>query len=385
MGLTDVGFVRRTYADILNDKIQKAKELFGENIETGDQSALGKFIRINAYDQAMTEEEIEKVYYARFPNTATGTSLDRLLVFGGITRNPATPARYSVTVQGTAGFVIEPGFLVGTETGLTFYSTLEATIGEDGTCLIEVDCTEPGTIGNVSASAIDTVVNPDASITGVTGVERLSAGQDEESDADLRVRLKSVFAGSGSCNENAIRAAILRVPTVEYAAVIVNSTDEEDSEGRPPHSFECYVLGGDAYEQEIAEAIFDKRPVGIQTVGDKAVTITDISGNERVVNYSPAPHVSVSVKVSIKTNVAFPGDGVEQIQTAIANYIDGIGIGNSLVLSTIYGYIYAIAGVSEVTSLELSTDGGSTYSAANVTVPAYGVVVCEGVTVEVDA
>lgn len=76
MGLTDKGFVRRTYDDILNDKIAMAKELFGEDIDTSDQTAIGKFIRITAYDQAMAEEEIEKVYFARFPNTASGQSLE---------------------------------------------------------------------------------------------------------------------------------------------------------------------------------------------------------------------------------------------------------------------------------------------------------------------
>ena len=77
------GYVRRSYDDILSDKIQRAKELFGEDIDTSDLTPLGKFIRINAYDQALAEEEIEAVYYARFPDTASGQNLDRLLVFGG--------------------------------------------------------------------------------------------------------------------------------------------------------------------------------------------------------------------------------------------------------------------------------------------------------------
>ena len=104
MGLTDKGYIRRTYDDILKDKIERAKELFGENIDTSDLSVLGKFLRINAYDQAMAEEEIEAVYYARFPNTASGQSLDRLAAFVGISRNPATPAVYSVRVHGDAEY-----------------------------------------------------------------------------------------------------------------------------------------------------------------------------------------------------------------------------------------------------------------------------------------
>lgn len=383
MGLTDKGFIRRTFDDILNDKIKLAKELYGEDIDTGDQTVLGKFIRMNAYDQAKAEEEIEQVYYARFPNTASGQSLDRLLVFGGLSRNPAEAAIYSVKVEGTAGYKIEAGFLVGTDTDLTFYSTADAIIGEDGTCLIEVMCTESGTIGNVFPASINKVVNPDANINAISCLECLSAGRDEENDKDLRERLKSAISGQGSGNTNALRSALLRIPTVQFAAVIENEDDTADSDGRPPHSFECYVLGGDDYQQEIAQTIFEKRPIGIKTAGDVAVTITDISGNERVVRYTPAPNIAVTVRAKIKTTTSFPDDGNAKISAAVSNYINNLGIGTSLVLSALYGHIYGVTGVAEVTALELSTDGGASYNTNNVTVPQYGVAVCASVNVEV--
>lgn len=382
MGLTDKGYVRLTYDDILNSKIQRAKELYGEDIDTSDQTALGKFIRLNAYDQAQLEETLEQVYFARFPNTASGQSLDRLLVYGGISRNPAKAAVYIVEVTGEAGYLIETGFLVGTDTELMFATEQEYTIGDNGKAAIEVICSEIGSIGNVNPGAINRIINPDASISDAKGVSCLVYGADEESDADLRNRLKSAIAGAGSCNENAITASLLRIPTVIFATTIANNTDEVDSDGRPPHSFECYVLGGDDYEDEIASTIFEKRPVGIQTVGDKSVTIRDISGNERVVKYTPAPNVNITVKVRIKTTATYPEDGGSKIYASVADYINGLGIGNSLVVSTLYGYIYRVAGVQEVLSLTVATDG-QTFSADNVSVPVYGVAVCENVIVEV--
>lgn len=385
MGLTDQGFVRLTYDDILNLKIKRAKELFGEDIDTSDQSVLGKFIRISAYDQAIAEEEIEAVYFARFPDTASGQSLDRLLVFTGLTRNPAEPATYSVKATGAAGHTIPAGFLVGTESGLTYYTVQEATIGEDGTCLLTVSCTQSGSLGNVVAGSIDRVVNPDASVTSVKGQERLSAGRDVESDKDLRARLKAAIAGSGSCNENALRSALLRVPTVQFAAVVTNDSDSTDSDGRPAHSFECFVLGGNDYRQEIGEAIYDKRPIGIQTVGDESVTVKDGSGADKTVKFSFAPNTAITVKVKIKTSAAYPSDGDDLVSENVTGYINGLGIGNSLVLSSLYGHIYSVQGVQEVVSLQLSTDGGTSYSTNNVTVPSYGVAVCADVIVEVES
>lgn len=385
MGLTEKGYVRRTFEDILNDKIQRAKELYGEDIDTGDQAALGKYLRIHAYDQAIAEEEIEAVYHSSKPNSASGQSLDRLLFFGGITRNPATAATYSVTFTGTAGYVIPVGFLVGTEADLTFYTVADATIGADGTCTATVECTAAGIIGNVNASAINTIVNPDASVSAVTGTACLSTGTDEEGDAALRKRLKTALAGAGGNNENAIRAALLRVPTVQYAAVIVNETASEDADGRPAHSFECYIQGGDDYHQEIAEAIFSKRPVGIATAGDISVTVLDACGNEKTIRFSKTPSTSVDVRMTIATDTSYPADGAALIQSSVAAYINALGVGNSLVLSALYGHIYSVTGVVEVESLELSTDGGETFSTDNVTVPQYGVVMCGEVSVEVSA
>ena len=382
MALTELGWTRRTYDDILHDKIERAKELFGEDIDTGDQTPLGKFIRINAYDQALVEEEAELIYYSRFPNSATGHSLDRLMVFGAITRNPAEPAIYSVQISGETGYTIPAGTLVGTDTDLTFYTLTEAIIGDSGSCTVTVCCSEPGIVGNVNASAINKVVTIDASISDVAGVERLTDGKDEESDADLRARFTASIAGSGSCNANAIRAALLRIPTVKFADVVENDSTVPDSEGRPPQSFECYILGGDDYGQEIGEAIFDKRPIGIKTVGDKAVTVIDSSGNEQIVRYSPAPNVVIAVRTNVQTNSEFPDDGIERIQNNVADHINALGIGNSLVLTSLYGEIHKVAGVVKVLLLELSTDG-DTFSADDVTVPRYGVAVCNPADVEV--
>lgn len=383
MGLTDKGYVKRSYDDILSDMINRAREMFGEDIDTSDQTIFGKLLRLIAYDQAQYEEEQEAVYYATFPHTASGQNLDRLMPLGAMSRNPATPALYSVEFFGTAGFVIEVGTEVCTDNGLVLYTVEEATIGDGGSCLVTVESTVAGSSGNVSASAIRQLVNPNASISSVAGRECLSPGVDTESDTALRTRFDASVAGSGSCNANAIRAALMRIPTVKFADVIENETDEVDSDGRPPHSFECYVLGGDDYVQQIAETIFDKRPIGIRAVGDIELSVTADNGAEQIVRYSTALHVMVTIRIVLKTDATFPADGVSQVQASVADYINGLGIGKSLVLSKVYEHVYKVTGAVEATALESSTDGGSTYSESNVAVPQYGVAVCAAVNVEV--
>ena len=115
MALTELGFERPTYDEILENQINRAKTLFGDTIDTSELTALGKYIRINVADIDTLYQTLEGVYYARFPNTASGVSLDRLCPFAGITRNAATYARHKVTLTGTAGATIEAGFEVSNE------------------------------------------------------------------------------------------------------------------------------------------------------------------------------------------------------------------------------------------------------------------------------
>lgn len=373
MPLTEQGFKKRTFDEILNAKIEKAKELFGEDIETSELTPLGKFIRINAYDQALTEEEAEQIYYSIFPNTAIGTSLDRLCVFAGISRNAETKAKYIVTLTGTAGAVISAGFLVGTESGINFATTEDVTIGENGTIETTVDCELGGEIGNVLVQEITKIVNPSADVDSVTGKSLVSKGEETESDYELRKRFNEAKEGLGSCNEVAIKAAILRVPTVTHAGIIVNEANA---------SFECFINGGYDYHEEIAKTIFEKKPLGIKTTGNVAQEIIDSGGYTHIINFSHTSNAPVYVKLAIKTNTEFEGEtGKQEIANNLETYIDNVGIGNSVILSSLYGQIHSVAGVVEVTELQLSTDG-VTWNTENITVDAYENCICAEVRIK---
>ena len=355
MAITEKGFKRRTYDEILQADIARAKSLFGEDIQTSETTAFGKFIRLGAYDLALAEEEIEMVYYAIFPHTAIGTSLDRLCVFVGISRNPATCAQYTVTVNGTAGATVPQGFLVGTDSGINYANKADTVIGEDGTAEITVECVESGEIGNVVVSEIKKIVNPTSDTESIVCTNIVAKGQETESDYELRNRFNEAKEGLGSCNEVAIKAALLRVPTVTHAGVI---TDETNG------SFESFVSGGENYHKEIAEAIFDKKPIGIKTTGNVTQEIVDISGATRIIKFSHTTNINIYVRVAITTSAAFEGDkGKQAIKDNLETHIDNTGIGKPVIISSLYGKIHSVTGVTDVTEILLSVDGQSWYSA----------------------
>ena len=359
MGLTSLGYRRRTLEEIINAKIVKARELFGEDINTEENTAFGKYIRINAYDQYNVEETAEKIYYSIFPQTATGYSLDRICWRVGMTRRAATPSQYSVTVKGDAEQIVEIGFLVSTETGLNFYNTQETTIDADGNCTIIVECVEAGTIGNVSPSDICKIVNPVAYIDEVMGVDVEQIGADEESDYDFRKRFEIVRDGKGSCNEASIISALMNIPTVKGVYVFANE-NTETVDDVPPKNIACYVYGGNDYHEQIAEAIFDKKPIGVGTFGEISVPVSYGGLSNYNVNFSHSRKVDVYAKISVTTNKNFEIDGIEKITTNICNYIDSLAIGNSLITTTMYAQIYSVAGV--VSSQITVSSNGEEYS-----------------------
>ena len=367
MALTELGFIRPTYEDLLEAQINRAKELFGEDIDTNDSTPLGKYIRLNCTDLADCYEVLEGIYYARFPHSARGTSLDRLCPFAGIFRNQATYAVHNVIFTGTAGEYVPEGFEVSNTEGTLIFHTYDALlIGEDGTVTATVECEEAGEIGNVATGKIDTIVNPDANVESVQHVGIATYGEEIESDVALRQRFDESISGAGSGTAAAIKGAITRVPLVDGVVVIENDYDVE-VDGIPPHSFKCYVLAPESQDQLIAEAIFNKKPLGIKACGDVAVEVTDEGGGTHIINFSRTIQVDIHVKITINVNNFFESDGVAKIKDNIAGYINTLKNGEDVYLSSLYSFIHSVAGVVNVTSLTMGTDGVS-YNTDNITI-----------------
>ncbi len=359
MPLTELGYQRPTYNDLLEAQIERAKLLFGEDIDTNDNTPLGKYIRINVADLADVYELIESVYYARFPNTSTGVSLDRLCPFVGIARNPATYAQHNVRFIGTAGEYVPEAFEVSTADGaLTFHTYESLLIGENGTVEGLVECEQAGAIGNVALGRIDTILNPDANVESIEHLGIAQLGEDVETDANLRYRFTQTIQGAGSSTLSSIKGAIARVPLVDGVEVVENYTDETVN-GIPPHSFECFVLSPESQDVLVGEAIFSKKPLGIKSHGDIDVEIVDADGVKHTVSFSRTIQKNIYVKIAINTNVYFEENGIEQIKSNIAQYINSLKNGNDVYLSSLYGYVYKAAGIVNVSSLTMSTDGSS--------------------------
>lgn len=362
--LTDLGFIRPDYNDILSKQTQRAKTLFGPSIDTGNNTIIGKYIRLNVADLDEMYQTLEFVYYSAHPSAATGISLDRVCVRAGLARNPATEAKHLVRLYGTSGTVIPLGFMVSSSTqDVIFYTTQEITL-VDGQGDVIVACDEPGIVGNVTIGAIDYIVNPVADVESVAHLSIVDPGEDVESDAKLRSRFLGALSGQGNSTIDAIWGALLKVPLVGGVSVEENTTMEMIND-QPPKSFSCYVLAPEEADQQIAEAIFSKKPPGIQAAGDIVLPVKDIAGKVHDVGFTRTIQKDVWIRMSIQTDSFFPKNGKEQIATNLINKMMELKNGENVYLSILYKEI-SIDGVVDVPSLLLSTDG-VTYTETNVT------------------
>ena len=76
-----------------------------------------------------------------------------------------------------------------------------------------------------------------------------------------------------------------------------NDTDDTDEEGRPPHSVEIIVDGGD--ETSIASIILDKKAAGIQTFGSITVNVATEYGDSIPVSFNRPEYIYVWMKVTL--------------------------------------------------------------------------------------
>lgn len=368
MVLTEKGFKRPTYEELLARQINRARALFGEGIDTSETSVLGKYIRIDVQDLNECYELLEEIYYARFTNSARGQSLDRLCTFAAITRDPATYPRLRTRFFGTSGSVIPAAFLISGN-GLTFYTDCESIVGQEGSAEVFVNCTVAGTAGNLPVGTELSIVNPSPYLERVEYIGMKQYGRERESDTALRRRFDESVSGSGSATQTAIRGAIARVPLVRGVTIIENDTDETVGD-LPPNSFKCYVLAPESQDPLVAAAIFSKKPLGIKCFGDVEVPIQDENGKSHIIRFSRTAEKGVSIKGRVLVNQYFETEGINQIKERLLEAVNHLTNGETVYLSSLYASMHQVSGVVNVPELLISGDG-STFEGKDIPVGEY--------------
>jgi len=362
-GLTVTGFKRKPYTQLITDKIERARDLFGEDIEISDRSPLGLYIQSEAWEESKLWDEMENVYFSAFIDDTEGKQLDGLVKYIGLFRKPALQATGEIKVTGRIGKEIPQGTKVRTESGIVFETTQAVMLDDSGIATIPIKAVIPGKTGNVTANRIDRLFNPVEGITGITNPERTSNGLEIEADEELRDRYYRSLSRKGKATRAAIEAAILELPTVKDALVLENTTMETDKNGIPPKAIAPFVFDGNA--EEIAEAILATKSAGIQSYGDIVLEVYDSRNYPHKIGYTKASDIQVHVDITLIRNAMFKPGYENIVRTAVIRYIGGLdgdgtefrglGLGQTIVHSRIIAITHD-QGINDAI-VRISTDG----------------------------
>lgn len=250
--------------------------------------------------------------------------------------------------------------------GAVVSASTSLTISSVGTPVIFY-AVETGAL-NPAIGTVNKIVTQIAGWTSALNESAAYPGRAIETDTELRLRYLSTVMAQGVAMVESIRANLMQnVSGVTAAIVFENTNDTTDSEGRPPHSIEAVVQGGD--NNNIAAMIWKKKAAGIDTHGSISVAVTDTQGIQHTIKFNRPTEVPIYLRCVVHEH-AETGLAGDALQT-VANYLLAQGqksaVGQDVIIQKMAGYIMQnVPGISYI-ELTGSTDG-TTYNTSNIAI-----------------
>lgn len=179
---------------------------------------------------------------------------------------------------------------------------------------------------------ITKIVKTVAGLQAVENVGSYVAGRLTETDVEMRQSYIDKIYSRSSAMLESIKSAILEnVQGVLSVAPYENDTNETDSMGRPPHSVEIVVDGGNA--TEIAQQILNTKAGGISTYGDVETVLHGVYGEDIAIRFNRPAYVYVwfQVGVTLSANTNPPTNYADLIKQTILECMEDVQAGCDVV------------------------------------------------------
>lgn len=332
--LDATGISAPSYADVLASLTASAQSIFGADVYLEPDSQDGQLLAIFAkaiYDQ---NSACIATYNSFSPVYAQGAGLASLVKINGITVAAATNSTVLVTLAGTVGTVITNGVVQDTG-GNLWNLPPSVTIPVSGAAMVTATAQATGAI-TAASGTVTTIYTPTYGWSSVTNSVAAAPGAPVLTDAQVRQLQMSAVALPSQAIGAGILAALENIPGVSMARVYENYTDVADANGLPPHSISPVVQGGDS--QAIVNAIGLRKTPGTNTFGSASgVYVDSTTGFTTTINYSPLATVPLKLLVTVQALPGFSASTNALIQSSVAAYVSGLGVGASVYRSKLYG------------------------------------------------
>lgn len=389
------------YQDIYNYELEQFLSVYGQIVNTGNDSADVQWVSIFSLMINDAFNTAQLVYNARSPLTAIGSDLDAICTINGIYRKPATSSVAVLSISGIVGTNIINGVVQDTS-GYLWDLPATVVIPNSGTINVTATCETPGAI-SAQPNTIVIISNPTRGWNSATNNSAATLGQPQETDSQLRARQAISVGISSKTIVSSTLAAIAALPNVTRynpgvatpggpGTSIENPTASTDSWGNPQHSISMVVEGGT--DLDVATAIYNNKTPGCFTNGTTVVPVTDPNTFAVMdIGFFRPTYIPIYANITIHALNSYTSAVVALIQTAIANYLNSLQIGEELTISALYGAALSVmpnlsqpqfsitslqAGKPVVTTTANLTDGSNVIAVTSATSIAIGQFVSDG-------
>ena len=353
-GLTPTGFNPKTAEEILTALNAFQQTNINANWDVSSGSPIGQINGIISDEFAGLWEALQAAYDSRDPDNASDQSLAQLALISGTIKKGKEKAQMLCTCNLDAD-TYAAGDLIASKLGdpdARVVNKNEIVSPGGDVTNIEFEAETEGPFEAI-AGAISVIAEPVSGWNTVENTTPASGGTDIESDPALRVRREQEIAGAGSSRLDAIVAQVSPLTGIISLTGLENVTNITDANGLPPHSFEIVIWDGAtpaADDDEIAQAILDKIPAGIDSHGQLTGTAKDSQGNTQLIKFSRVAQKPVFLDVDLTETTGYVGDAA--VATALATFSDGFfAPGVDVILAVLSAEVIALAGVTDVTEI----------------------------------
>lgn len=354
--IDETGIHAPSYDDVLTYVQTLYRGIYGSDIYIEADSQDGQFLAIVAQALHDNNSQAVAVYNAFSPSTAQGLGLSRVVKINGISRKVATNSTVDVLLGGNAGTVITDG-VVKDDDGNSWDLPSTVTIPAAGQITVTATAQTAGDI-RAAVGTVNSISTATRGWHSVTNLVEAEAGDAVETDSTLRQRQKKSTALPSQTLNDGLEGAIASISGVTFVKVYENDTNSTDDNGIPAHSICAVVDGGDV--DDIALVIANKKTPGTGTYGDTTVDVSPADAVPVKIKLQRPEDVPISVVIELTALDGYTTVIQEQIQTAIAEYINSISIGGDIY----YRKLYVPAQLSnatdsatyDITSIKVSRD-----------------------------
>jgi uncharacterized phage protein gp47/JayE len=339
--ITAAGLSLPVFNDIQSAILSAFQSIYGSTTYLGNDSADYQWISALALKLNDNMQLCQLAYNARSPLTAIGSDLDSILKINGLTRLSSSNSSATLLLTGLAGTPIYSAIIADVN-GILWQLPPTVTIGPGGSVSATAVCQQGGPI----SAAPDTIKTPVGGFTAgwntVTNPSAANVGTPVESDSNARARQSVSVALPSSTRLAGTIAEVKAVAGVTLTNILENQTGVTDAYGNLGHSMTAVVMGGT--DLDVATAIFNNRGIGCNTIGATAVSMTEVpvtdpnSGNVMTIGFVRPQTVPIYVTLGIHGLTSNYNSTMQtNIQNAVANYLNGLQIGEEVTQSALYG------------------------------------------------